>query len=330
MFNDERFGALKERFEQVQQRYSDMAEEKKNAATRTVICKGKLYNVLPFESERNGDKLKGKILTEPIAHNDCHIYHLDGQDRVILIEDISPFSSKPGYFICSYTLYNYNDEYIERIAGSNSTLNRVEWAYLKSGTVNEILCWAKHGCIVNLFDYDDYVLTGIRHFQKPHNGNPESKFDLSFHYDKGNLTLIQRAWVNGRKETIYSTATINFKTLGQRLHTDIEQAITDFLQGHADEQFTRFALDSYMGHGYVSLCFDTRTDDKYWDSPADWAYCDFKSLPLVEFPIDDSQTEKLRKTLLQLAGELSNSEVFKNPIWILLFDHNEDIYDSKK
>ena len=78
----------------------------------------------------------------------------------------------------------------------------------------------------------------------------------------------------------------------------------------------------------MSLCFNTRNDEKYWDSPADWAYFDFKSLPLIEFPLDDSQTDKLRKTLIQLAGDLSNSEVFIKPVRVLLFDHNEDIYDS--
>jgi len=51
MFSDERFAALKERFEQVKKQYLHMIDEMRNAAAKTVVSKGHMYDVLPFEWE---------------------------------------------------------------------------------------------------------------------------------------------------------------------------------------------------------------------------------------------------------------------------------------
>ena len=334
MFTDERFTALNKRFEWVKGQYLNLIEEKRNAAVKTVVSKGYICDVLPFENELYGYKLNGKILPKPVAHDDCHIYHLDSQDKVILIEDISTFSTKLDYSIGFYTLYTYNENIIERIYGNNTEPYQVKWAYSESGKIKETLCWAKEAHDIEVYNYDEAILKTIRHFQKQHKDNRESQFDLEFIYDgKSTLACIRRVWQNGYTQMDYSIKKINYKSLKQRLLTETEQAVVAFLQAHNVEHFTRFALDCYTGHGYVSLCMDTNSDEKYKDSPADWAYCDFASLPLIEFPMDDNQTEKVKKVVIQVAEDLLKAESLRklttdSAFKILVFDHNE-LLDEK-
>ena len=262
-------------------------------------------------------------------HNDCYIYRLDEQRRVLLSENMSEFLKMPAYF----SLYTYFDDHIEHIYGDNSGPYRVEWAYLESGTVKEILCFVKEHQYfsISTLEYEQSVLTGIHYLREAKGGQP---FDLKFLYDANEvLQTIHRIWPKGQKDTIYSTAKVNFKSLGQRLLAETEQAVSAFLQEHNNEHLSRFALDCYTGHGYVSLCMDTDPEETYKDSPADWAYEDFKSLPLIEFPLDDNQTEKLRKTVIQMAGELLKVECFQKltanaGFQILVFDHNELIWEK--
>ncbi|MDR2904841.1 MAG: hypothetical protein LBU73_02690 [Helicobacteraceae bacterium] len=320
MFSDEKFTALKKRFAEVKKHYLSMIDEKRNVAAKTVISKGCMYNVLPFENEQHGYKVNGKIIPAPIMRDDCYIYRLDENGRVILMENMSEFLKIPTYF----SLYTYFEDYIEHIYGDNSAPYRAEWAYRESGTVKKILCCAAKSCSVNLLEYEDSVLMGIRFFTD--SGQP---FNLQFLYDaNGALQAIFRIWPKGQKATIYSTAKINYKALGLRLFAETEQAVSAFLKEHDGEHFTRFALDCYTGHGYVSLCFDTDLSEQYKDSPADWAHCDFASLPLVEFPLDDEQIAKVKKTAIKVAGDLLKSEAFRTlaqdgAFRILVFDHNE-------
>ena len=327
MFDDKRFTALQKRYEEITAQYLTLIEDKRNEAAKTVVSKGCLYNVLPFEAELRGDKLKGKILPEPIIHNDCNIYRLDGQNKVLLVENMSEFLKMPAYF----SLYTYHNSYIERIYGDNRKPYRVELAYLKSDIIIEKLCWAKESCNIEIYAYDQSVLKKISLFQRQHKGGHESNFDLEFIYDtKSVLSCIRRLWPSGHTEMTYSTMKINFKAFGQKLFESSEQAVSAFLSEHSGEQFTRFALDCYSGHGYVSLCMDNSTDDNFKESPADWAYCDFASLPLIEFPLDDKQEETLMKTIVKFAGKLKESDCFKpmmaNPAFKnLVFNHNETI-----
>ncbi|MDL2234456.1 hypothetical protein LJC63_12895 [Ruminococcaceae bacterium OttesenSCG-928-L11] len=324
MFTDNRLALLSERYEQIKFAYKQMIDEKRAASSQTVISKRKRYNVLPYEAERNGDKLNGKAIPEPIIHNDCYIYRINAQGQVLLSERMSESLKIPTYF----TLYTYEETLIERIYGDNHRVYRVEWAYLEDGIVKEVLCCAKESNSIEVYQYDGAALAFIHHFQKSNKNGAESRFDLAFHYNKkGVLACIIRVWPSGRTETIFSTAKLNFKVLGGRLYSEIAQEVSIFLSAHKGERLTRFALDCYSGHGYVSLCMDTSLDEEFRDSPADWTYCDFASLPLVEFPLDDSQSEKLGKTILQVAAELRKAECFDllavdTAFEILVFDHN--------
>ena len=329
MFSDERFDKLKARFGQVKKEYMAMVGEKRKTAAKTIVSNGCLYNVLPFENELNGEKVNGKIIPKPIPHNNCFIYRLDESDRVSLVENMSDFLEAPAFF----SLYAYSDDRIEHVYGDNTRPYRVKWAYLEpGGRTKEILCFDKVFSI-DIFEYTESVLTQIRFLRETKGGH---SFDLKFHYDeKAVLQAIHRVWQTGSIETVYSTAKANFKALGQRLFADTGQAVSDFLRQHESERLTRFALDAYTGHGYLSLCMDTGLDDRFKYSPADWEYCDFRSLPLVEFPLDDKQSQKLRKTLVQLARDLLESDCLRNltasPTFkILVFDHNGLIAEKPK
>jgi hypothetical protein len=196
MFSDKRFGEVKKRFNQVQANYFNLIEEKRKSSKKTIISKGRLYNVLPFENERTGFKVKGKIISEIIIHNECYIYRFDSQNNVTLSEQMSKFLKIPTYF----TLYSYRDDFIERIYGDNDELYRVEWVYLEQKKVKEMLCWSVKSCIFEVYNYDQSMLQSINCFQKPHK-ETECNYDIIFHYSNETLSSIHRKWPTGEEET---------------------------------------------------------------------------------------------------------------------------------
>jgi hypothetical protein len=327
MLNDERFAILKERFEgfeEIKKSYFDMIEEKRNAAAQTIISKGAMFNVLPFENEQHGNKVKGKVLPEPIIHDDCRIYHLDGERRVLLEEMMSEFLKMPANF----SLYTYFDDYIECIHGTNHEVIAVSRAYLCNGMVKEMLSWAVRGCSISFYDYEQSTLTAIRVCQREHLKEDEIRSAYEFSYDtKGALSCIRRVWENGGSQVEYSTMKINYKALEQRLFTEAEKAVSEFLQQNKAEKFTRFSLDCYSAFGYIVLCLDTDDDEEILHYPACWKYPDFATLDLIDFPLNDTQEKKVHKTIIKVADDLLKADFFSNlaaddKFKFLVFDHH--------
>ncbi|MCL1918285.1 MAG: hypothetical protein FWG14_08215, partial [Peptococcaceae bacterium] len=302
MFKDKRFTAMQQRFREVSKLYPKMIEDRRSEAAKTVVSKGRLYNVLPYEAQLQGDKLNGKILPEPIIHTDCYIYRFDEQGRVVLTENMSEFLERPAFF----SHYSYYEDYIERIYGESEEPYRVDWAYMKNGIVKEKLVWSDEEQEMEIYIYDQEVLTDIQLFGKTY---PASNFKLL--YDaKSVLACIHRTWEDGQRKMVYTTETINFKKFSHKFLLGLENAVIVFLEEHKNEKFTRFAMDCYSGHNYVSLSMDTSADEEYKDSPVDWLYYDFASLPLIDFPLDDRQEDKLIKAVVQAARALKRSEGF--------------------
>lgn len=329
MFDDAQFEALQERFADVGEQYSELIEQKRSESVENIIVKGNLYDVFPYEIEQRGDKRKGKTLTEIIPHNECHIYHFDAEQRLILIENVSPFAFDR-FPIAYYTLYSYNSGYTEKIYGAIDKPYRVEWGYYSQGLMQETLCWAKQSCNKEEYLYNGELLQAIHHTQRQHKDGAENSFDLQFVYnDKKELTSIFRKWPSGRTEITYSTQKINYKKLEDTIYNKCFDAVSAFLNENKGKTFTRFAMDSYTGDisSYACLAFDQSGDAKYADSPADWTDFDFASFDLINFPLDDQQIEKLQEVLAKVAVRLVAANAFSphqnNPAFkVLLFDHN--------
>jgi hypothetical protein len=181
---------------------------------------------------------------------------------------------------------------------------------------------------VEIYDYDNPKIINIRRFSKRQDNDEESKDTLEFSYDTSDsLICINTAYPNGYNEIIYSTLKINYRELRRRLYREIENSVSNFLYEHRDEKFTALALDCYTENREISFSFDTDINRVDLLFPAEWKYCNFDAIDIINAPLDNAQLRKVRLIIAELAITLSKAPFFKNLLTydkfkFLVFDHN--------
>lgn len=132
VFLDKEYQLLIDEYaEQLNKVESQFYEYKANAETiinkvsetvdRVVITNGAIANFTPFDEERKGSKLNGKIIDKPIISNYCMKYYYDSNNRIVMIEQYSTFLKK--FMITD--VYLYYDSYAEKLWFSSGLLNRL-------------------------------------------------------------------------------------------------------------------------------------------------------------------------------------------------------------
>lgn len=195
--------------------YIDLLAQAKQQAVKTVISQGRLFNVLPFEGERYGERVQGKELTAPILSDECYIYYLDDQQRIVLSERISTALQKPAYF----KLYYYQQGDIQQIYGD--TLGPICTGVLRfeGGQADRSFYFSQQTLQWERYHYHGKRLIRLERYAQPHHGKTDSMDKLEYEYlyhQDGTLACIQLMQQDGTKQTIYTDQVIQDKPFGRQ------------------------------------------------------------------------------------------------------------------
>ncbi|MGR4052051.1 hypothetical protein [Kosakonia cowanii] len=163
---------------------------------RSVISKGALYNLRPYEIERNGFKKGRKLNKLPSAIKNTHVYHFDKLDRIILVEKYGQSENIVNRECCIY-----GDNCLERVCFTGTgTLRNISVSFFEGSAVEKDVNWGMYGCNISNYIYNGSVLEKIIVHQKEHNDPSFSEFDVIFKYKNNELEIITNVFPNGYQE----------------------------------------------------------------------------------------------------------------------------------
>lgn len=171
---------------------SFISSEKK----RTVISKGALYNLRPFEIERAGFKKGRKLNKLPSVIKNTYVYYFDSQDRIILIETYGQSENIINKEFCIYT-----DDSLERIYFTSAgVLRNISISFFEASMLKKEMNWGMYGCSISEYMYDGITLEKIAVRQKEHHDTSFSDFNVIFKYKDDELESITNVFPNGYQE----------------------------------------------------------------------------------------------------------------------------------
>ncbi|HCT5824052.1 TPA: hypothetical protein OT171_004979, partial [Citrobacter sedlakii] len=99
----------------------------------TVISKGALYNLRPYEMERAGFKKGRKLNKLPSAIKNTHVYYFDKLDRIILVEIYGQSENIINRECCIY-----GDNCLERLYFTSAgTLRNISVSFFEDSMVKK-------------------------------------------------------------------------------------------------------------------------------------------------------------------------------------------------
>ncbi|QYX48270.1 hypothetical protein K3F43_01755 [Pseudomonas tussilaginis] len=163
---------------------------------RSVISKGAMYNLRPYEVERAGYKKGRKLNKLPVNIKNTHVYHFDERGRVIFIEIYGQAENIVNKEFCFY-----GDGCLERIHFTSSgDLRNISVSIFDGDLVRRDLNWGMFGCSISDYVYSGSRLSRIRVQQKEHAESSFSGFDVVFEYCGEELESIINIFPNGYQE----------------------------------------------------------------------------------------------------------------------------------
>lgn len=340
---------LKAKFEAEKSEVAHYYNRAKAQSVKTIISKGSMFNVLPYETELHGEKRNGKQIPEIIASNNCYIYHFDARDRLIMTEEVSEFLGRPHYF----TQYVYTDNSIDVTHWQPDKLINLQHYVLEKGTVKYGYIRFKNNAAYRNYVYDvNLTLEKMDMVYLNDDMTVSMSLEFLFLYNtKGVLERIQRVYGTGGSEWCYSTLKINYKKLEERLLNEFTAVLDAFLvENENSDPLYVFAIDAYTGHGYASLSMNTLESfnsnfadlpakqiyDVKYESPADWEYAEVGEVQLIDFPLDDNEDDKVLQSIAKTYKALIATPQFgalpKTADFVcMFFNHNGNVlFDNKK
>jgi len=163
---------------------------------RTIISKGAIYNVRPFEIERAGFKKGRQLKKMPASIKNTHIYYLDESGRILLVEIYGQSEN-----IINKEFYSYGENYVERsYFASAGKLRNVSRLMLENGLIKKDLNWGEYGCSISDYQYSGGKLERVIVRQKEHADNSFGEFEVNFEYSGEELIKIVNVFPNGYRE----------------------------------------------------------------------------------------------------------------------------------
>lgn len=163
---------------------------------RTVISKGALYNLRPYEIERNGFKKGRKRNKLPSSIKNTHVYYFDNLDRIVLVEIYGQSENIINRECCVY-----GDNCVERLYFTSAgTLRNISVSFFDGSIVKRDINWGRYGCSISDYVYNDSILEKITVRQKEHADPSFSEFDVVFKYKSNELESITNVFPNGYQE----------------------------------------------------------------------------------------------------------------------------------
>lgn len=162
----------------------------------TVISKGALYNLRPYEMERAGFKKGRKLNKLPSAIKNTHVYYFDQSMRIIFIEIYGRSENIINRECCIY-----GDNCLERLCFTSAgILRNISVSFFENAIVKKDINWGVYGCSISDYIYNDSVLERIAVRQKEHKDLSFSEFDVIFKYKNDELESITNVFPNGYQE----------------------------------------------------------------------------------------------------------------------------------
>ncbi|HED5893208.1 TPA: hypothetical protein R5R88_003792 [Salmonella enterica] len=162
----------------------------------TIISKGALYNLRPYEIERAGFKKGRKLNKLPSKIKNTHVYYFDKLGRIVLIET---YGQPEDIINKEYCIYG--DNCLERLYfTSTGTLRNISISFFENSMIKKDINWGVYGCSISDYIYIDTILEKITVYQKEHKDPSFSEFDVIFKYNGGALESITNVFPNGYQE----------------------------------------------------------------------------------------------------------------------------------
>ncbi|EAA8878206.1 hypothetical protein CIU44_018185 [Salmonella enterica] len=162
----------------------------------TVISKGALYNLRPYEIERAGFKKGRKLNKLPSSIKNTHVYYFDKSGRIVLVEIYGQDKNIVNRECCIY-----GDNCLERLHFTSAgILRNISVSFFENSMVKKDINWGVYGCSTSNYIYNDTALEKITVHQKEHKDFSFSEFDVIFKYKDDELESITNVFPNGYQE----------------------------------------------------------------------------------------------------------------------------------
>ncbi|WP_455930634.1 hypothetical protein [Pseudomonas fluorescens] len=179
--------------------FAKFLESAKTNTSRTRISKGILYNIRPYQAQIAGFKPGKEIKSIPKNTNNIHIYYLDHNDRVLLIEIYGQFEN-----IINREFYFYKKNTIESVYFDNSErIRNITSSSIRSGKFIQDINVGRYGTSFYTYKYDNNLISLISVNQKEHDQNESSNFEILFYYSGEEPNKIINSFPNGYQEQIF-------------------------------------------------------------------------------------------------------------------------------
>lgn len=166
----------------------------------TVVSKGALYNVRPYEIERAGFKPGRKLNKIPSNVKNTHIYHFDDTKKIIMVEIYGQSSN-----VINVEFYLYGVDYVKRIffTSTGKLRNITVSSFNKDKRIEKDINWGEYGCSISDYQYEGETLKMITVQQKEHHDAEFSEYNVVFNYSNEKLLNIMHIFPNGYSEQRY-------------------------------------------------------------------------------------------------------------------------------
>ncbi len=284
--NETIYENMKKVFAEELYHYEAHLEEVRSRCVRSVITKGLLANVLPYEEELISAKVNGKIISAPIIKDDCYRYSYDEQGRIILSEEMCTL--KKDFRNCK--MYFYEGNRIAVMYWTGERLATLTLCHLADGIVQDRYVVGHYAHSYYTYHYENGRLMRL---DEQYLNEEGSGCEYVFYYqENGKLLKIIRMCPNGYSDVRYSAQKINYKKLEERLCAELRNAFAEFAQTHPEEYLTAMAFVCWSGHGSLVISANADNSD-YSDTPADWKYNEIANIALLDVPLDDKECGKV-------------------------------------
>ena len=312
------FCELEETLKCIEESFINDIKCQKKIYKREVISKGAMYNIYPFEAERAGKKLNGKVIDEIIMNDNCFIYYFDEENRVRLIENMSKFLKKMYY----YRKIDYTENGIISFYCNCHEVINVSKAIMKNGRVDEIYRCTKEKKRYEKYIYENEKLIEIHIFFIKEKEIVKTESN-QFYYNKGKLEIIQRKCTNGYTENIYAEKKLSYK----QIEYDMEEKIKNSIQlfGNRNVDMTAMGIKLMIDDLNPIVNINFEVNKMINDLVEEWSFGDWDTIEIANVPLDKRQQDKIIKITKGILEKLLKHNVIKKSVEIRVIKDDEII-----
>lgn len=294
----EQLKGIETRFNNYIQDWDNILAKVKDSIFSTTITDGRIVNPTPYEEERMGSKLKGKIIQTPITSNDCMKYHYDNENRVIMIEEYSVFLKK--FEVTEIYIYNELTEKIRLSSG----LPAVLWVFDSDFTKLKLAFTQNNDYIAEEFIYNGEVLTEIK--IRRWDGISDEQMEIhKFIYDNNKLIQILRVCQNGYRELLYTTKKPNFKKMKEDTYNSLKMLVADY-----KDDFGSFGIEGFIDQKEPMICVCFAKSSCPHEYIADWKE-EMQDIYLYDWQFSYEQEKKCIKMIAEIIADLVEEGLLK-------------------